>query len=247
MGAVHPGLEVGDRAVHSWQQLLAVGDGGDLARTVVIAERGQPVIGEQAVGVHDRAFGGRRGRERLERRRLGVGQHLQAQAPRAAAANLDRSADEQLLSVLAPAFEALLVAAEKELVDLDLALEQLALGRDHRRAKLVQHRPRGLVTADPELALKLLGADPRMKRRDQIGRPEPRPQVQPGLMHDRPSGNRRLPPARGADPQMPTRLAPGVTPTAARTDKALRPKTGTRGTPPRPRTAARTPKSSTDS
>jgi len=92
---------------------------------------------------------------------------------------------QRLLSALTPAFEAFFRAAQEELVDLDLAPQRLALGGDHRRHELVHHRPRGLVSTDAELALKLLGADPGPERRDQIGRPEPRPQRQPGLVHDR--------------------------------------------------------------
>ncbi len=115
------------------------------------------------------------------------------------------------------------MAAQEELVDLHLALEQLALGGDHRGSQLVKHRPGGLVTPDPELALKLLGADPGVKRRGQIRRPEPRAQLQPGLVHDRARRDRRLPPARRADPQVTARLTADTARVAAGADEPLRP------------------------
>ena len=50
---------------------------------------------------------------------------------------------------------ALITTAEEELVDLDLAPQRLAFGRNHRSAQLLQHHPRPLVPGDPELALQL--------------------------------------------------------------------------------------------
>ncbi len=60
-----------------------------------------------------------------------------------------------------PPVRALLEPAEEEFVDLDLALERLTLGGNHGAAQLVQHHPRGFVTADPQLALELLVEFPR--------------------------------------------------------------------------------------
>src|SRR5437773_3928087 len=103
----------------------------------------------------------------------GVREDLQPHAPAASAANLDHDPAQRLLAACTPAPAALLEAAQEELVDLDLALERLALRRDHRRPELVQHHPRRLVTTDPQLTLQLDRGDPRMMRGDQVGRPEP--------------------------------------------------------------------------
>ena len=160
MGAVHPGLQVADRAMRAREQLVTGSDIGLRQPAMVIAVLGERSVGLQPVGVHDRSrLGGGLG-EREQRRPRRVGQDCQAQAPGATAADLDRHAAEGLLPALAPAFEPFFVAAEEELVDLDLAREQGAFGGDHRGAQLVQHRPRGLVSTDAELALKLLALIP---------------------------------------------------------------------------------------
>ncbi len=79
------------------------------------------------------------------------------------------------------------------------------------------------MTPDAELALKLLGRDPRMERRDQVGGPEPCAQWQPRPVHHRPRSHRRLPPTARADPQVTARLAARVRRPAAGTDEPLRP------------------------
>ncbi len=183
---------------------------------MLVAELGQSVVGEQSVGVNDRPRGRRRLRERLQRSRLRVGQHLQAQPPRSMPANLDHSTDERLLAVLAAAFETFLVAAEPELVDLDLALQELALGSDHRPAQLLQDQPRRLVAREPELALELLGGDPRVMGGDQISRPKPGAQRRARSMHHRPGRHRGLQGAGRALPQVPPLEHPGAAPAAAR-------------------------------
>jgi len=104
-----------------------------------------------------------------------------------------------------------------------IGTKELALGGDHRAPELVQHRPRGLMAADPELALQLLGRDPRMKRRDQVRGPEPRPQRQPRPVHHGARGHRRLPPAGSANPQVPARLGTAIPAAAPGAGEPLRP------------------------
>src|SRR3954469_21933558 len=96
-----------------------------LTRAVVIAAAGQSAVREQPVGVHDRPGCGRRVGERLQRRRARVGKAPQAHAPGSGPADLDPGTAQRLLSKLAAALEALLLAAEPEFVDLDLAPQQL--------------------------------------------------------------------------------------------------------------------------
>ncbi len=74
---MHPGLEIGDRAMRPREQVLAVRDACDVPRTVLVTELGQALVGEQSVGVHDRPRCGRGRRKRLQRGGLRVGQHLQ--------------------------------------------------------------------------------------------------------------------------------------------------------------------------
>lgn len=175
----------------------------------------------------------RRLRERLERPRLRVLQNLEAKASRSLPANLHRGAAEHLLAVLATALEAFLVAAEEELVDLDLFLEQLAAGGNHRRPQLVQHRPGRLMATEPELALKLLGADPGMERCDQIGGPEPGPQRGARPVHHGPGGDRGLVAAGRADPQVPTGLGARIAAAATRAEEAVGPARGEQVLPAR--------------
>lgn len=65
-------------------------------------------------------------------------------------------------------------------------------------AQLVQHcprDPRGLVTTDPQLSLKLLARGPRMVGGDQVDRPEPHPQAAGACRASRAGNDRRLRPA----------------------------------------------------
>ena len=72
----------------------------------------------------DRALRGGRDGEVAHGWARGVGQHLRGAAAPSRPADLDRDPDERLLAALAAALEALLVAAEPELVDLDLSPER---------------------------------------------------------------------------------------------------------------------------
>ncbi len=176
--------------------------------------------------MHDRAgLGGRLG-EVAQRGCGRVGEHLEAQASGAVTADLDRDSDQHLLSALAPASEALFVAAEEELVDLDLALERLTLRGDHRAAQLLENQPPGFIPRQAELALELLGRDPRMVCGDQVRGPKPRPKWCPRAVHHRARRHRGLMPARRANPQVPARLAARPTTATARTDEPLRPARG---------------------
>src|SRR5215211_1434811 len=170
---------------------------------MLVTQRPQAGVAVPPVGVHDRAGGSGGLHERAERVARGILDHPEPQATRAGPVNLNRDADERLLAARTTARAPLLQATEVELVDLNLALERLALGRDHRAPQLVQHHPRGLVTADSELALQLLGRDPRMMRGNQIGRPEPRPQRLAGAVHQRARRDRRLRAAALALPHQP--------------------------------------------
>jgi hypothetical protein len=122
--------------VRAREKLLADGRGALAARPVLVAERSQPAVAWPPVGVHDRAGRRRCLQEGVERVAGGVLEHLQAQAPGAAPTDLDRDADERLLAALAAAAQALLQAAQEELVGLDLALSGSRLGATIARRSL---------------------------------------------------------------------------------------------------------------
>src|SRR5215207_10374890 len=227
VGAVHPRLEVGHGAMGARQQLLA-GLGALAARAVVAAELREPVVARPAVSVDDRPGGGGRLRERPQRAARGVGQDLKAKPPRALPADLDRDPAERLLARLAPAPAPFLEPAEVELVDLNLVLQRLTLGRDHRPAQRLQDQPRSLIARQPQLALKLLGRDPRMVGGDQVGGPEPDAQRRARLVHHGARGHRRLLATRRALPQMPALEHPSRPPATPRADEPLRPARGGR-------------------
>jgi len=89
------------------------------------------------------------------------------------------------------------------MLNLDLMLQEFALGGDHRTAQLLEDQPSSLVARQTELALELPGGDPRMVRGDQIGCPEPRPQRRVCPVHHRPRRRRGLLSAVLALPQQP--------------------------------------------
>jgi hypothetical protein len=194
-----------------------------LARAVLVAELSQPPVAAPAVGVDDRPGRGCRLDQVIERLHRGVLEHPQAHAPRPGSADLDHDAHQGFLAPLTAAFEAHLLTAEIELVDLHLILERLTLGRHHRPSELLQDQPRRLIAREPELALQLSGRDPRMMGRDQIRRPEPQPQRRASPVHDRARRHRRLGMTDDALPQMTPLQHPRSPALAHRTNKAIRP------------------------
>src|SRR5918994_4115867 len=162
MGAMHPGLQIGDRAVSAWQQLFAGRRGALAARPVFKAAPANHPVAHPAIGVDDRYGGGGGVDKPSQRVARGIGQDAQAQTPRAAPANLNRDPDERLVAARTTALTPFIQATEVELVDLDLARQRLTLGRDHRVPQLLQDEPRRLIARQAQLALELLGRDARM-------------------------------------------------------------------------------------
>src|SRR5215218_6499357 len=203
MGAVHPGLQIGDRAVSPRQQLFAGRRGALAAPPVFKAALANPAVAHPPVGVHDRSGGGGSADKPGERGARGIGQDAQAQTSRAAPANLNRDPDQRLVTARTTALTPFIEATEIELVDLDLARQRLALGRDHRAPQLLQDQPRRLIARQAQLALELLRRDPRMVRGDQVRRPKPRAQRRARPVHHRPRRDRRLPATALALPDQP--------------------------------------------
>src|SRR4051794_39304102 len=129
-------------------------------------------------------------------------------------ADLDRGTNERLLAALTAAFEALLVPAEPEVVDLHLALQGLALGSHHRPAQLLEHEPGGLIARESELSLQLLARDPGGVGGAQMGAPEPGARGGARSVHPRPGRARGRKSASRAPPEGPALEPPGAKPAA---------------------------------
>ena len=235
IGAQPPALQVREDPVDPLE-----GDvGGQLVADAQVPRDVRPArnaeIGAVRVGVDCAA----RRRVRLDERpdmAAGVlGNALQPDPARAAAASLLDGADDEYLADGALALAArrrLLRPPERDarLVDLDVALERRPVGRDHGPAQLVQEQPGRLVGANADLRLELKGRDPVRVRRDEIGGDEPSPQRQVRAVHDRAGNDGGLLAATGGvalpgalpDPRL--RLeAPPLLRAAVRADEAIRP------------------------
>ena len=86
--------------------------------------------------------------------------------------------------------------------------QSVAIGSNHRPAKLVQPRPRGLIATQPQPVLQGQGIDTLRGVRDLPGDMQPRPQRLAGLFEEGTGRHRNLPTARSAD-QQPTARPPG--------------------------------------
>ena len=113
-------------------------------------------------------------------------------------------------------------ATEDRLVDLDDRAQPVAAGTDHRGAVAMQHRPRGLLGADPEHALQAVSGDPVPLAGHQPRRREPHRQRRPRPVKDRPGRRRDTTTAAATGPPAVSELPPLLTRTE-RTPEALRP------------------------
>ena len=165
---------------------------------MVLVGESRKVVAWPPVGAHHRAPGNALAYKRTQRGPVGIGDHTQTHssgvfASRFRLANLD-GADHQGL-VFCPTSHLRSFASsspDERLVDLDLAVQRLALGVQHRRTQLVQHLERGLVAAQAKLALQLDRRNARRECGDQERRIEPVEQRLLRPMHDGPCGQRRL-------------------------------------------------------
>lgn len=108
-------------------------------------------------------------------------------------------------------------------VDFHRAGDPVTFGPPHRSPQLVQQDEGGLVSGQPELALQLQSRKTGRVGGHQIGRREPQGQRQPRAVQHRAGRHRRLVPTGSALEQRPPRQRPGLTATAGRATKALRP------------------------
>jgi len=140
---VHPGHGHVGRIRRARQDLAVAGVAGVV----------EAVLGLPAVGAHRRAGLDRLADEGHEAGRGAVGDVAQPSTAEAArTVHLHRDGHDRLRLRL-PARHAGLLAADVTLVDLDIAGEAVAVGAHHRRAQPMQHRPRGLIAAQPQHSL----------------------------------------------------------------------------------------------
>lgn len=124
--------------------------------------------------------------------RLPVGSLLDLQPDLAGAG--DSAKHHRLVATVAAAHAAHL-AADVGLVHLDNAAEPRLVELRHREADAVREIPRRLVT-DADHAFELVCADPLFGVHNEIGRHEPLPERELGVLHDRPRESRELVGAR---------------------------------------------------
>ena len=212
-------------------------------RAVVEAQSAERVVAAPAVGVDDAPGGDVLAHEPAERFARGVGQRGEPKPARASAASLDGDHHELLSNRVAASSAPRVDAAHEALVDLDLGAQGLALGRDHRPAQLLEHEPGSLVRVSPSWRWAAWprsrgcgwrpGTPPRTTTEAACGscaspsRPSPRPG----------DGSRRTP--RGGGARAPKRARHRRPDTDSRPASARRP--GSRGTPPRQRSAPGSP------
>ena len=141
-----------------------------------------------------------------------------------------RADDEQFAHVRnAVARDRIGFAPERNLgfIDLGDALEHRPVRIDHRPPELLEKQPGGLVAAQAELCLGLLGRQSVGVAGEQADRLEPGAERQVAAVHHRPGGDRGLSAALGTLPRKPlaTQL-PALPPVALRADEAFGPSVG---------------------
>jgi hypothetical protein len=159
VGALQPGLEVGEGAVQNEAALLAAPALGDWP--VVEAEVAKSGVAAPVVGMDDRAGLDAPGHPRSEAALAGIWESRKPKTPRASAADLHGDPDKPLSNGVSAGLAVGIDAADETLVDLHFAAQGLALGGDHHPAQLLQDEPGGLIAREAELALQLLGGDAR--------------------------------------------------------------------------------------
>jgi len=191
---------------------------------------GCPQISEafQAVGI-DRRAGRDLALDEIDHRRLfEVGDDRHPHTTRDSTASFHGHQHNGRLAPfeLPTASQSRLRPADPRVVDLDVAMQGLAGGIDHRAPELVQDQPGRLVPADGQLALQQQGRDPPLVRRHQIRGPKPQRQRSLRPVEDRPGRQRHLVAALGAFTPLPVAQRERPVVAAARTSKAIGPATG---------------------
>ena len=129
---------------------------------------------------------------------------------------------DQRLAQRAASWTSRLRAADDRLVNLDDRAQPVATATDHRGAVAMQHRPRGLLGADPEYALQAVSGDPVLLAGHLPRRREPHRQRRARAVEDRPGRRRDTTTAAPTGPPT-VRELPRLLARAQRAAEALRP------------------------
>jgi hypothetical protein len=220
-GAVRQRHDRGDTATQGASDRLRPGD-------VPHARRLQPLPPFQAVGVDRRPWLDVVSDKAEHRGLFEVGCYRQADTPGPISALFRRDQHDNRFAPfqLATAFQPGLRAANPGVVDLHVAMQRLASGVHHRTPKFVQHEPRGLVSANAQLALQQQRGDAALVGRHQVRRPKPGRQRGLGPVEHRPGRQRHLVPTPGPFASMPFAQWIRSLTAAARTVKPGGPSTG---------------------
>lgn len=174
VGPPQPGLEISEHTGHPRQQpgrpagVVSPGSG-----SMAVAHARQRRVALPTVRPDHRPLFDVDFDEAGQGSRRGVGDDLEPNPPGALPPYLDGRHDQRLVLKGPSTPEAGFRAAEIRLVHLDLDVERLAVGPNHRPPELVEHPPRGLVASEPQVALELEGRQTRGVRRHDVGSPEP--------------------------------------------------------------------------
>lgn len=155
-----PALNKRSNAVYAWQDLVGLLAGAFDGRSMVdVFVFGGGGIGCQPVGVDRRAWFDVLLNKSLECFSFGVGDNLQAAAPKAfGGEQFHGDRHQHLASGTAPALT-VPHASEYSLIHLDVSGQHVVPGMADCTPEPVQHRPRRLIGAEPEGSMKRFGGN----------------------------------------------------------------------------------------
>ena len=224
---LRPSLHVGEHAVNPMQDLVRASAGDDPG---LMRVRGRVLVAEPPVRDDMRARLDGAADEAVQRLRRPVGDVFHADTARlSVGGQFHRAHYEHLAHRAAPALRSvvrIVPRPERHLrfVDFHEVCQRVAVRVDHGATQSLQQKPRRLVTAQPELCLKL-------QRRHAVGmaghdvrREKPCPERQMAGVHHRPGCDRGLASATGAFRGRALALqGPAFAGAARGTNEALRP------------------------
>jgi len=212
MCASQPGFEVADDLMYPGQE-LACTLGGPLDQGLVKNSQDAPIrvsIERHPIGANLATWSYVGGYELPDEVPGEHRQVLHSDAAGMVASVFDGNNDDFLR--LGPSTDtAFLDTSDVNVVELDNAVQRLALGVDGRFSETPAHVQGTSVRPDSKLALELKCGDPRRQRAHQVGRPEPMPHREMAILKDRSCGKRDRPATLPALPvsksNLPTRPA----------------------------------------
>jgi len=197
-----------------------------LQRDVTIARCLQANERRQPIGVNRRPSRDGFLHDPRHRRSREVRQHRKTDPARPVFATFDRDKyrNRPAAFQLPAPRDASLRPANPGVIDLDIAMQRLSRGIDHRAPQLMEHHPRRFVTPQTELPLDPQRRGAALIGRHQVRGPEPLDEWRLRVVKNCPGGQRNLVSALGT---LPTSIGDRIRPpmTTPRTDETVRPAT----------------------